>query len=333
MIKKILRIARKDGLIARRDAMLLYIIVIPLLLAVGILFFVPGLNDTTVKVSLLENDNSEHITFMETYAKVERFPNLEELERRVNKRDDSIGMVLMNGTYEIIVEGNELEEVKSYAQLLNVFYDKGLNKDNTTATLLSFEKTVPPLKTKLVNMLISMTIMLTGMIIALGIVEEKADNTISAINITPVSQTAFIIGKSLMGGTVALLSIIGSLLIVGYYDINWIMVILVGVSSMMLSVIIGFLQGLNSTDVMEAAGGVKMLMLPIAGSIAGYEFLADKWQWTMYWSPFYWAYKANEAILSKTADWGTVLLSVSIVLALSLGVYLISIPRIRKGLS
>jgi len=111
------------------------------------------------------------------------------------------------------------------------------------------------------------------------------------------------------------------------------MIVLVGVTSMILSFIIGFLQGLSSGDVMEAAGSVKLLFLPIAGSIAGYEFLADKWQWTMYWSPFYWAYKANILILSKTADWETVLLCTAMVIGLSLVVYLVSLPKLRKGLS
>jgi ABC-type multidrug transport system permease subunit len=286
-----------------------------------------------VKIALLENDTQEHRTYMETFAKVETFSDMEALEIRVNRRDDIIGLTANNQTYELVVQGNEPEEIRSYVELLSTFHGLGLDKDNTTATLLSYEKTVPPLKTKLVNMLILMIVMLSGMIIALGIVEEKSDNTINAINITPVSQTAFIIGKSMMGGLVAMLSIIGSLLIVGYYDINWFMILLVGITSMMLTMIIGFLQGLNANDVIEAASGVKLLMLPIAGSIAGYELLADKWQWTMYWSPFYWAYKANDMILSKTADWATVLMCVGIVVALSLGVYVISIPRIRKGLS
>jgi ABC-type multidrug transport system permease subunit len=178
-----------------------------------------------------------------------------------------------------------------------------------------------------------MTIMLAGMLIAISIVEEKAENTINAINVTPISQTGFVIGKSLLGGAAALLGIIGAVLITGFYDINWFMIVLVGVTSMILSLVIGFLQGLSSEDVMEAAGSVKLLFLPIAGSIAVYEFLADKWQWTMYWSPFYWAYKANNLILSKTADWGTVLLSTAMVLGLSLIVYFVALPKIRKGLS
>jgi len=286
-----------------------------------------------VKLAMLKSDDIEHIEYMEQFSKVELFSSMDEIERRVEKRDDIAAIVPSSNSYEIILQGNESEIVEEYAVQLNTLYELGATEEETTAQLISFGRTVPPLKAKLVNMLIAMTIMLAGMLIAMSIVEEKAENTINAINVTPISQTGFVIGKSLLGGAAALLGIIGAVLITGFYDINWFMIVLVGVTSMILSLVIGFLQGLSSEDVMEAAGSVKLLFLPIAGSIAVYEFLADKWQWTMYWSPFYWAYKANNLILSKTADWGTVLLSTAMVLGLSLIVYFVALPKIRKGLS
>jgi ABC-type multidrug transport system permease subunit len=333
MIRKIFLIFKRDLLSSRRDFMATYIMVAPLLLAVGITLFAPGLNDTTVKLAMLKSDDIEHIEYMKQFSKVELFSSMDELERRVEKRDEIAAIAPTGNSYEIILQGNESEIVEEYAVLLNTLYELGSTKEETTAQLISFGRTVPPLKAKLVNMLIAMTIMMAGMLIAMGIVEEKAENTINAINVTPISQTGFVIGKSLLGGTAAMLGIIGALLITGFYDINWFMIVLVGLTSMILSFVVGFLQGLSSADVMEAAGNVKLLFFPAAGSIAGYEFLADKWQWTMYWSPFYWAYKANNLILSRTADWGTVLLSTAIVTGLSLVVYFVSFPKLRKGLS
>ena len=333
MINKLFIIFKKDFLSARRDAMATYIIVIPLILAVGITLFAPGLNDTTVKLAMLKSDDIEHIEYMEQFSKVELFDSVDELERRVEKRDDIAAIAPNGNSYEIILQGNESEIVEEYAVLLNTLYELGSTEEETTAQLISFGRTVPPLKTMLVNILILMTIMLAGMLIAISIVEEKAENTINAINVTPISQISFVVGKSLFGSTVAMLGIIGAVLITGFYDINWLMITLVGLTSMILSLVVGFLQGLSSEDIMEAAGSVKLLFLPIAGSIAVYELVADKWQWTMYWSPFYWAYKANTMILSKTAEWGTVLLCTAMVIGLSLIVYLVSIPKIRKGLS
>ena len=333
MIKKIFMIFKRDFLSSKRDFLAMYIMVAPLLLAVGITLFAPGLNDTTVKLAMLKSDDSEHIAYMEQFAKVELFNSMDELERRVEKRDDIVAIAPTSHSYEIILQGNESEMVEEYAVQLNTLYELGATEEETTAQLLSFGRTTPPLKTMLVNMLIAMTIMLAGMLIAMSIVEEKSENTINAINVTPVSQTGFVIGKSLLGGMAALLGIIGAVLITGFYDINWFMIILVGLTSMILSFVIGFLQGLSSADVIEAAGSVKLLFLPIAGSIAVYEFASENWHWTVYWSPFYWAYKANNLILSRTADWGTVLLSTAMVLGLSLIVFFAALPKIRKGLS
>lgn len=333
MLKKLIIILIKDFLSARREVMAVYMMVIPLILAVGITLFAPGLNDTTVTLAMLKDDDIEHIEYMEQFAKVELFKSVDELERRVGKRDDVAAIAPNGNSYEIILQGNESEIVEEYAVLLNTYYELGSTKEETTAQLISFGRTVPPLKTMLVNMLILMTIMLAGMLIAISIVEEKTENTINAINVTPISQTAFVVGKSLFSSIVAMLGIIGAILITGYFDINWLMIIIVGLTSMILSLVVGFLQGLSSKDVMEAAQSVKLLFLPIAGSVAVYEFVADKWQWTMYWSPFYWAYKANTVILSKTADWGTVLFCTAMVVGLSMVVYFVSLPKIRKGLS
>lgn len=332
-MNKVIRIFYKDAKIAIKDAMLLYIIVFPIILAIGILLFTPGISDSSVKIAMLESESKDYIEYMKIYTQIELFASMDELERRVLKRDDIPGIISSDDSYELIVEGNEDPAVINLVETMNVLYKLGATRENTTATILSFEKTVPPIKTKLINMLILMMIMLAGMVIALGIVEEKSDNTISAMNVSPVSQNAFIIGKSLLGSVAALGSIILSLLILGYYDINWFMIILVGLTTMILTIVVGLMQGINSSDVIEAATGVKMMMLPIAASIAGYELLSDKWQWTMYWSPFYWSYKANDIVLSKNAEWGEVLLYSGIVFIISFSVYLLLMPKIRKGLT
>ncbi|MHB1154925.1 MAG: ABC transporter permease [Eubacteriales bacterium] len=333
MLRKIFVVLQKDYKTSGRDFMAVYIILAPVIIAIAIVLFTPGLNDTTVQIAMLSGSDGARTEYMELFSKVELFDSAEEAEERVAKRDNIAALIPSDDGYEIVIQGNEPEFVAEYVSLLNALYETGASAEDSGAQLRSFGHTVPPLKTMFVNMLISMTMMLAGMLIAISIVEEKTSNTINAVNVTPLSQTGFVAGKSLFGGLTALTGIIAGLLITGYGDINWIMILLVGISSMILAITVGFVQGLASGDLMEAAANVKMIMLPIAGSIAGYELLSAEWQWTMYWSPFYWAYKANMAVLSKTADWPTVLLCTGMVIALSLGVYLLALPKLRKGLS
>lgn len=334
MVKKLGALLGRDLLASKREFLMVYIIIIPIILAVAIELFAPGLGNLQITVALLESDEPAHIEYLDQYTNVELFGSVEELERRVLRRDEVPGIVpSANGGYEIILEGNESEVLRQQAATFNALYELGATAAQSTAEIYDFGFKTPPLKTALVNMLIILSVMLSGMLISLGIVEEKADKTIKAINVTPVTQGQFVIGKSLIGGIVTLVSIVASLFITGYYDINWLFLLMAGFGAMVLSMLIGFIQGLNSSDIIEAASGVKMVMVPIAAGIAVYELVAANWQWTMYWNPFYWAYRLNAMILSKEVVVGEALLYAGLVLALAGLMYLVFMPRIRKGLN
>jgi hypothetical protein len=83
---------------------------------------------------------------------------------------------------------------------------------------------------------------------------------------------------------------------------------------------------------MTAAGNMKMLFLPLFGSIAGIELLEDKWQPLFYWVPFYWTYKGNNLVLSNSGSWIDIIKYAGIVVVISLVVFIVLAPRIRKGL-
>ena len=107
--------------------------------------------------------------------------------------------------------------------------------------------------------------------------------------------------------------------------------LLVVIAGILLSMLIGFVQGVNSEDVMEAASSVKLMFLPMAGSIVGYELVTGNWQIFFYWSPFYWAYRANDVILSRSGDWLQLLLYVAIILVISAAVYTLCLPpKLKK---
>jgi ABC-2 type transport system permease protein len=332
MFKKIWTIFIRDLKVNMREFITLYIIIAPLLFAVGINFISPGINETSVNLALVENENTVQKDYFNNFAHVELFADETEVEERVRARDDVIGVLPEDGRYYIMTQGNEPESIVEYAKLLNVLYESGVQPGDAHSEIIEFDRTVPPLKKMLVNILLLLISMLAGMLIALNILEEKVDNTVSAINVTPASRSAFILGKSFTGMFVALFSSIACLLITGFYNVNLGQEALLIFSLTVLSLIIGFIQGLNSSDVMEAAGSVKLFFLPLAGSIAGYEFLNGNWQIFFYWSPFYWAYRANDMILSGTGTWPRVLLFSGIILGICGIVYFFLVPRIARKL-
>lgn len=332
MLKRIFAIFARDIKVNTRDAMSLMIIIIPLIMAVGINLLSPGVNDTTVNIAVVEGENTQQAEYLDDFAHVTRLEDEDAVRQRVQERDNIVGILAKNDSYYILTQGNEPESVVEFAKLLNVLYESDAKIEDARAEIIDFGRTVPPLKKLLVNSILLFNTVLAGMLIALNIIEEKSDRTVRAINVSPISRSAFIFGKSLIGVVVAVVSSIICILITGFYDVNIGQIALVVLSSTGLSLMVGFIQGINSDDVMEAAGSVKLMFLPLAGSVVGYELVTGNWQIFFYWSPFYWAYRANDMILSKSGSWPELILYVGIILVICGGVYALLAPKIRKGL-
>jgi hypothetical protein len=205
--------------------------------------------------------------------------------------------------------------------------------EDSTAVIKDFGVKTPPIKKLMANIGILLMTMLAGMLISLNIVDEKMDNTVSAINVTTISRTAWIFGKSMIGIMFTLIGCVLMILIMRVEtNVNFLQLLIFVFVSSLISIMIGFLQGLNSDDVMTAVGSTKLIFLPLALSVAGYEYLADKWQWVLYWSPYYWLYKGNIAIIDGSMTWLNLLLYGGIIVLISILVFVYTAPRIRKGL-
>jgi hypothetical protein len=333
MIKKILLIFIRDLKVSVRNFLTLYIIVVPIIFAVMINVFSPGINDTTVEIALLNGENQGQEAFFKKFAKVELLDTVEAIEDRVKKRDNIVGVLPhKKNEYFILTQGNEPEYIIDYVKSLITFnhYDIGL--EDSMAEIVDYGRDIPPLKKIMVNVAVIFISVLGGMIIALNIVEEKTDNTISAMNLTPVSRIVFIAGKSIIGIFIPVVGTILMLFITGFRDVNYFHALLMVATSSIISILIGFIEGINNDDVMTAAGNMKMLFLPLFGSIAGAELLADKWQPLFYWVPFYWTYKGNNLVLSNSGSWIDIIKYSGIVFGISVLVFLVLAPRIRKGL-
>ena len=333
MLKKIIVIFLRDLKISVRNSITLYILIVPIIFAVMINIFSPGINDTTVEIALLEGDNPQQSQYLKQFAKVELLESLEAIEERVRKRDNIVA-VLPGGSesYYILAQGNEPDYIVDYAKDLVTFEHFELSVEDAIVEIVDYGREIPPIKKLMVNAGIIFTSILGGMIIALNIVEEKTDRTIRAMHLSPVSRVSFIAGKSLIGVMVPLVGGVLLLLITGFREINFFHALIIILTSCIISVLVGFIEGVNNDDVMNAAGNMKLLFLPLFGSIAAQELLADQWQKLFYWIPFYWTYKANDLVLSGQGDWIDILTYTGIVFGISMIVFFILAPKIRKGL-
>ena len=99
--------------------MTLYMILIPLVLAIGINFLSPSINDTSVNLALVEGENREQAEYFDDFAHVLLLEDKGEVERRIGARDDVLGVLADGDSYYILAQGNEPESVVEYAKLLH----------------------------------------------------------------------------------------------------------------------------------------------------------------------------------------------------------------------
>ena len=366
---KILHIFKRDLKTTFRQFFSLWIIFIPILLALIINAATPGAADTPVRIALLRGGNSgqaansgvgsnpgqasnsgvdanseavanpgqaayvEQVAYMEKYANIELFDSMAALEDRVLARDD-VGAIIPDGGggYVILTQGNEPEHIVSAIKLFKTYWEQNVQIDPAMIQFHDFGRTNPPLKITLTAALVLLLTLLSGMIIATNVVDEKADRTIRAIRVAPVSLTGFVLGKSLIGILNSLVCGILCVLVAGFSGINFAKVLLILLSATFISLLVGFIAGLNSSDFISAAANLKLLIVPFVASVFAIELIGEKWRWLFYWSPFYWAYSGIKGVLSQTARWNDVFQCAGFTIAITAIVYLIFYPGVKKKL-
>ncbi|PKM94756.1 MAG: hypothetical protein CVU84_09595 [Firmicutes bacterium HGW-Firmicutes-1] len=332
MIKRILAIMLRDLKSGTRDSMVIYITIAPFLLAFILRALIPSAGSTTIKIAVDETLPSTMVSYLEGYGKVERLSSREEIVKRVEKLDDIIGLIQTDKGYELIQQGNESEGSSELVEFI-------INAEENSEMVLPVKVKISdvgwklsPLKQYGASFLVVFCSVFGGMVITLALVEEKMSNTLAAINVAAISKVEFVIGKGLLGFIIPIIGTTGALLILGFHQIHFGMTIVTVISIAIISVVIGFSIGVMSSEPIGAIASEKMIFLPVMASVFGGIFLADKWHFLLYWSPFYWAFKSMDAIILGTATWNGILINTALIVLLTYFVFLLLSKRIRQGL-
>lgn len=336
MMRKMFSVFLRDLRIASKDPMSIWIFTASLLFAVIINLVSPGINDTTVNLAVDKTAGQDYISKVGEFADIEVFETREQVIERVRARDEVLGITFENGEIKLISQGNETEESLKLGQIINSLYHLDLlDADNIESRLsfYSFNEKIPGLKRALSVSVLLMNSVIIALLVALGLVDEKSDKTIRAANVTPVNPVAYMLGKSIIGIISLFVTSVLILLILGLTDINWSQMLIMNFAIGIISIIVSFSIGLSSSDFIEAAASIKMMMVPMLAAILVYELLNEKWHFTMYWNPFFWADKGITEIIEKTATWGGVTFYTGIILVICSLIFLVCRKNIKKHMN
>lgn len=330
-MKRIFSIFSRDMVSNTREFLIVYILISPLLLALGLRFFIPSVDATTGLTFALDARVEEEIRveFLK-YGQVELYTDIEELKNRVSGIDDVSGVIkLRPGEYQLVSEGNESNQVGEL--ILRNYSANPSSPIEYEFTDLGYELS-PVASVGTVSLIITAIIM-GGVLIGLGIIEDKESKIISSLNVTPLTRGEYIVGKSFVGLFITIIETYLILWIVQMTNIHLGMVLLIALVSSFIAVLSGFVIGVTSSNQMSAIATIKILFLPISISIIGAIVLPQNLQFLLFWSPIYWSYLGLYNIVVNSATWGQLGTYSLWIIGLTGLIFLLFKNKIRRGLA
>lgn len=332
-MKNIWTIFRRDVKASFRDSMVLYILAMPFVIAVILNLLTTSTSGSSLTVVADPSVDREVVRQLESIGTVEAAADGEALKARVNALDDVYGLRLEDGRYMVYHQGNEKVPMQ---EVLLMAVDTLIRSDELPPVEVRVSDIgwkLSPIKQYGGSLLAVFVTVFGAMVLMIHLVEEKQENTLAAMNVAPVRRMEYVAGKSILGFLLPVIHVLGILLILDYGAIDLAMALVITLALALTSVIVGFAIGVRTDNVIGAISGMKMMFLPILGSVFGAIYLREGLHFLLWWSPFYWAFRALDRIILQTAQWPEVLLSAGVITAIALLVLGLLSGNIRRGMN
>lgn len=297
-MKAILNLMRQDLATARRDNIILYMIVSPLLLALLVRLFLPTVEATGLTVALSREVDQQFGSALVNYAVVEVLADEAEVVARVERNDAVPGLLARNGKLVLLFEGNEPEAIIDAGKAV-------LTAVTAAEQLVDFEavsigESSSLFREILVLSLIMLALMLGGIASGFNIIDEKDTRAISALSVSPIGKWRYIIARALGAIVVASLVTLGTALILFGTAINYLLLIIALFMSVLIITSLTLIVGGLAGNQVSAIAVIKVLMplylaLPIVSL-----FVPGQWQPVFYPLPNYWQFQMLRNIFFGT---------------------------------
>lgn len=330
MVKRVLNYINKEKTNACRSNIVIYAVIFPILLALGMRIFLPNMQSMELTVAMDKNVDSKVIEEMKNYAKVELFDDIDALYHRVEKPDDVAGIIEENGIYRIVLEGNETGEAESIAKAI---MNSILKEDMTTEFIYkNLDKTSSDIKVNMTSLLLLSALLISGLIIGLGIVDEKESKAIKGLAVTPLKLKELVLSHTLISVVLSLILGLLSLIIFEGIYIDYARVLIAIIVSSGIGVLLGYLIGIFADNLISAIAIIKSLMVFFVGIPIGSLFVPSKFQFVFIAFPNYWAFNLYRSIFGSQVIINNYFILCIITLFTSILFITLIIPKMKKTL-
>lgn len=330
MVRRILNLMHQDWTNALRDNILLYMMIAPLLLAIGARFFLPSLNQNQYTFAVQSSLDSDLIQRLDQIGRIELFNDSNGVKERVLRSDDVPGLTVENNQPQIILEGNEGDE----AQVLRTVIEQAISGDIVAQYSLTQadSSTRSLLKEYGAIIFILINTLLGALVMAFNIIEDKESNAMRALGVSPLSMLELTIARGLFALILSLIMVVSSTIILVGTQLNFGLLLMGFVFSVALPILTGYVIGGLADSQLKAIAILKFyfliyLTLPIITI-----FIPQKSHIFFYWLPNYWMWHTFVQVFIGNLGGPGFWLSGLITFFSSLILVLISFPFLRRQL-
>lgn len=302
MLKRITAIVKRDFDNSIRDNLLLYGLLAPVLIAMIMRFFTPSVEDSAITFAILENMDSSIVNELSKYASIVSFKTEKELIKKVKALDETVGVIEENGErrFNLIFEGNESHD--AYELSKSVIQTITQREKVTNVEIADLGKK-SHLKEYMASFLALAGMLIGGMLIGLNIIDEKEEDTIRALSVSPLRRSEFVIARSVFGILLSIILVFVGLWVLGISNIPYLQVLFITLAGIILTVIFGFFLGSVSNNQINGIANLKfgalVFLLP-----AVLSFVVPKtYVFLLYCFPTYWTFEGYKAIFVSQESW------------------------------
>lgn len=313
-----------------RNNIVLYMLGFIIVASIISRLFLPSLESMEIHFAVDSETKVRIGSQLQQYGTVEVYNTKSAVLERVMRMDDVPGIIVSDGRYEILLEGNEMESVSLLPGLILEQIALGVFQVPAIYESLGAKQNVARPITAI--LLVLSAILISGLTMALLIVDDKESRMNLALSVTPIRRREYIIGRSLLTIVLAFSMSLISIAIMQGIGVDYAKLSVVVLASIGMALIFGFVIGGFAENILGAIALLKSLMFIFLGIPIAAIFIPKTWQWTMYAFPNYWSYRAFYAILVEYSGWSQVLMLSLLTVATTLLLYLTLSSSLKKRL-
>lgn len=316
-MKRILNLLRQDLTLVTRDSILVYVLVAPILFAVAVRLFLPGIGEMLPTVVVTADAPELVREELAAYLEVEVASDRRAVESRVRANDDAAGVLVEpDGSYRLILQGNEGHELTEAFRAVLASME-GVEVP-VAFELTRLEGSGPQTTEYVAAVVLLLSTLIGGMLAGFTMVDDRGSGAIRALAVSPLrlwqyltEKSLFILAFSLLAGVTASLIMVGTAINYGLLVAS----LAIGLS---VPLVLAITLGAFADDQIAAIGMAKITMPVYLTPPVLAIFIPQAWHGFFYPFPNYWLFAALRGVF--VGETGPVGVLPSALLALAGGV-------------